>query len=78
MNPRNLLAAPLLICCGCSLFGADPPEECSDAVLAELESKFAAELLATCANAPSVAKCPEADKVIAKYDALRKEWTECR
>lgn len=77
------IAAALMLTCfwlplGCALFGAEEPEQCSDEALAELEGKFAAELLATCHEAPSIAECPGAEEVIEKYDALRKDWTQCR
>lgn len=89
MKPSTLIAAsfaallsvlvfwaPLIGLLGCSEVQA--PEDCSDAALAELEGKFATELLLTCSDYRSVAECPGAPDVIAKYDGLRKEWTECR
>jgi hypothetical protein len=51
--------------------------ECSDAALAQIEAAYVAELLERC-DGYHLDECPEREAIDAKYDALRKEWVQCR
>ena len=71
-KPLLLLSVWLLSC-----EGANTPAKCSDATLAELETKRVAEVVAVCAG-NTVDTCPEYAEIDAKYEALRKDWVECQ
>jgi hypothetical protein len=51
--------------------------ECSDAMLAEIDARYTAELILAC-NGQHLDDCEAFPAIRDQYDALREEWVQCR
>ena len=77
------VTAMLMFVHGLVSCGAAQNPKCPDTKLATLEARYIAEVVSACAeyggeNEPSVEECPDYPRIRDKYDALRKEYVECR
>jgi hypothetical protein len=72
-----------LLTTGIASCGAAQNPKCPDVALATIEARYVAEVVAACQDyggegEPPVEECPDYPRLSDKYDAMRKEWVECR
>ena len=56
---------------------ASQAQDCSEARLAEIEAAYVAEAVLAC-RGQDVETCEALPEIRERYDAMRKEWVQCR